>query len=89
MRYAINTYDMAIDLILSQFLLAPVLTDKNVQCEEGLDGSATLVKPDVDIEQLSAIVEIIRKKYPPHRFRIYESRTGKGGWKRVNLIDGG
>lgn len=34
-------------------------------------------------ERSTAIVEIIRKKYPKHFLRMYHSKTGKGSWKRV------
>ena len=87
MHYAVNVADMTQDSILSQFLLAPVI-DKDqtiVNAEKTLDGGAVLL--DVDEKQGEAIIFVIRKKWHKNKFRVYRSKTGRGGWKRADQPD--
>ncbi len=94
MKYAVNLGDLTTftrpDDILNPYmmLLQPVLTREIVNCErEHFDGMAVLV--DATEERFEAILKIIReglgkiKAVPKHKLRIYVSKTGKGGWKRV------
>jgi len=71
-----------------KLLLQPVTTDCTVRCEGNrFDGVAILV--DTNPERWDAIYEIIRngcgnlKPIPKYKLRIYQSKTGRGGWKRI------
>ena len=96
MNIAINICDLSTftnpdgKLSFLQILLSPVMTRDVVKCEKGrIDGDALLVREDVSQERWDAIYSIIRdglgKREPIHKnkLRIYESKTGQGGWKRI------
>ena len=54
----------------------PIKTERN-----RFDGMGVCLNCDKD--RAKAIVELIRKRYKRYRLRIYYSKTGMGGWKRV------
>lgn len=96
MFYAINAADLAahIDpenpLSPITILLGPILTRESVKVDNNrIDGLAVRVQPDLPAKRWSAIYQIIRegcgnlKPIPKHKLRMYKSRTGKGGWKRI------
>lgn len=67
-------------------LLTPVLTRETVECETGrFDGYGLRVQEDIDPERWGAIISLIRETWEIGKagLRIYESKTGNGGWKRV------
>lgn len=79
--------------IMVQCLIKPVLdvdpTANLVECEKALDGMGVMVREDVSEERMQALLELVRNG-AGHRagihknlLRIYYSKTGKGGWKRV------
>lgn len=81
--YAINIGDMTKDLILSKFMLAPVLTETIINAEpKNLDGAALLIQYNIPQDQINAIIDMIRVKYHKNLFRVYHSKNGKT-WKRV------
>lgn len=67
-------------------LLQPVLVKETVQAEgQRWDGDAVLVRADMT-ERFEAIHVIIRDLWKVHKnsgLRIYASKTGRGGWKRI------
>lgn len=94
MRYAINIYDWLADLknkeLNPQGLLLRNIVNlespEMVECEKTrIDGDSLLVGADITAGQWNAIVTLLRDKFerPKIRFRLYQSITGKGGWKRV------
>lgn len=97
MRWAINIGDLANYQrdpeyqIMVDYMLLPVLDrDCKVDCEVGrFDGMALGVKNHVTSERMKAIIKIVRnglgerKGIHKNHLRIYQSKTGKGGWKRV------
>ena len=96
MFYAINLGDLAAHVDLDNPLSSPlgvllnrVLTKEDVTCEPDLTGRAVRVDPGVPEAQWQAIYTMIRKGWgrqpgiEKHALRIYESETGKGGWKRI------
>ncbi len=94
MKYAMNVADL-ITLkqdypIICDFMVAPVLTRETVDVEHGrVDGVGVLVQDTVSAEQWDAIVAMLRDGlgafpgYPRNLLRIYQSKTGRGGWKRI------
>ena len=65
-----------------QLLIKPLLTDLVIEAVPNrFDGIAVLL--DCDESRGAAIHQLIRKKYPKYRLRMYRSKTGKGGWKSV------
>ncbi len=90
MRYAVNLYDWIPfwkdPLSGPALLLQPNLVREVVQCvKDRMDEDAVLVRPDMPAEQWAAMVKIIRESWGMHRnkYRLYQSRTGKGGWERL------
>jgi len=82
--YAVNVADLTKDGILAQFLVAPVIPDRQiVKAEPGkIDGGAVLLQTDE--ERASAIVETIRLKWPKHALRCYRRKTDSAKtWARV------
>mgnify|MGYP003552083040 CR=1 FL=1 len=83
MKYAINLTDMTKDDIVKQFVILPVCPNKiviNVN-KNRLDETAIVL--ECDETRAKAIVDVVRSKYHRNLFRCYESKTGKGGWKRI------
>ena len=98
-RYAVNLADLtkyaprdgglALDPI--NLLLLPVLNRHETVLTEGnkWDGVAVRVQDNIPQERWDAIYQIIRAgagrhaPIPKYALRIYESRTGTGGWKRI------
>ncbi|GEM_PF-4655041 len=76
-RYSVNVADLTKDIILAQFLIAPVAPSREViSVEKGrFDGVA--IRLECDNEQAQAIVDVIRLKYRKHEVRCYR------GSKRV------
>ncbi len=73
-----------------QLLLKPILTKNVVNCEgKRFDGDSLLVDPDIEPKRWTAIYTIIREgcgnlePIPKYKLRIYQSKTGKGSWKRI------
>ncbi len=94
MKYAMNVADLTTlkqDYpIICDFMVAPVLTRETVEVERGrVDGVAVLVQDTIPTEQWEAIVAVLRNGlgafpgYPRNLLRIYQSKTGRGGWKRI------
>lgn len=81
-KYAVNIRDMMQDTLLAQILLTPVVPNKLVvKTESVVDGDALFL--ECNEERASAIVDVIRLKYQRHEIRCYESKTGRGEWKRI------
>ena len=83
MHYAINVADMSRDSFLCSLLISPVTSSRQfVEAEKGrVDGSAILL--ECNAEHADAIIQVIRKKWAKHLIRCYQSKTGRGGWKRI------
>ena len=63
-------------------LLEPVVERRVIECErQRLDGMALPLL--CDETRANAIVTLIRRRFHRNRFRIYQSKTGRGGWKRI------
>jgi hypothetical protein len=89
MAYAINIADLTKyrdDYVLMTVLLGPVL-NRDPERIVWVGGAERVdeigVRLECDEERAVAIVEIIRMRLKRYELRIYHSRTGKGGWKRV------
>lgn len=87
-KYAINLSDWSEFLTNKPtspevMLLRPLIGEEHVKCEKNLDGDALLVKQEITTERWEAVVSLIRKHHHRNKFRLYISKTGKGGWKRV------
>ena len=92
MKYAVQLADIAIraynataiDPVL--LLLRPVLTDTavKVKADDTLDNTGMLLD-DSDPERLDAILQLLRSKVDHRDLRIYQSETGRGGWKRADI----
>jgi len=80
--YSINVADLTQEIVLKNFMVLPVCTNKrtvNVD-KNRIDEIAVILEcPD---EQAKAIIAVIRQKYHKNKFRCYESKTGKL-WKRI------
>jgi hypothetical protein len=94
MHHAINIADLTTLKqkypIICDFMVAPVLTHDTVDVERGqVDGIGVLVQASVPDDQWQAIVTVLRQGlgqfpgYHKHLLRIYDSKTGVGGWKRI------
>ena len=82
---AIRAYDSTkLDLVL--MLLVPVLTDTTVKVkpDDMLDNIGILLD-DSDPERLDAILKILRMNVKHRDLRVYQSKTGKGGWKKARI----
>ena len=63
-------------------LLEPVIEKRVIECErQQWDGMALPIS--CDETRANAIVTLIRRRFHRNRFRIYQSKTGRGGWKRI------
>ena len=90
MPYAVNICDMTAfvgpdePLNIFALLLNPV-TPGRVMVKANpkyLDEGAILL--ECDEERAEAICLILRRKFPEKwKMRLYHSKTGKGGWKRI------
>lgn len=85
--YAVNLADLtAVDAIVSQMLIAPVLSKTVVNAETDGAGAYTVDTSacvlDCDEERAKAIIHISRKRYKRHALRFYHSTTGNS-WKRI------
>jgi len=85
MKYAVNLSDLhgisKIDrFVIVECMIKPI-TPTLVRAEKTVDGTALLLEGNE--ERNKAIVDVIRMKFPKHKLRCYESKTGRGGWKRV------
>lgn len=93
--FAVNIADMTARIELGKItfvgtLLQPVLTDYQVECERNRwDGVAFRIRRDIPLFRWMAIFDILRngvgriKPTPKNSLRIYQSKTGKGSWKRI------
>lgn len=93
--FAVNIVDMIARIELGKItfvgtLLQPVLTDYQVECERNRwDGVALRIRRDIPLCRWMAIFDILRngvgriKPTPKNSLRIYQSKTGKGSWKRI------
>lgn len=82
-KYAINVADLTKDDILRQFLVLPACQNKltvNV-VKDRLDETAVIL--ECDETRAKTIIDVIRSKYHKNLFMCYESKSGKGGWKRI------
>jgi hypothetical protein len=85
MNYAINIADLTRfkdDLALS-FLLGPVLDREQPIYINSRRWDEVGARLDGDEERIQAVVALLRLKFKKHELRIYRSRTGHGGWKRI------
>ena len=84
MRYAVNLADLMVykdPMNPVRLLLEPVLTIETVVvASDKVDGVALLLYSS-DPERVIAILQILRMKLKPYQLRLYQSKTGKGGWK--------
>ena len=91
-HYAVQLTDIAVRAYNTTIvdpaliLLRPVLTKITVQVksEDTLDNMGLLLD-DSDPERLDAILQVLRMKIPQHKLRLYQSETGKGGWKTARI----
>ncbi len=94
--FAVNIADMTAHIEPGKItfvgtLLQPVLTDEQVECEGKTKwaGVALRVRRDIPLSRWMAIVDILRNGMgnwkPKHKnsLRVYQSKTGKGSWKRI------
>lgn len=94
-HYAFNVCDLA-DFkrkypIICDHMVLPILDpNSDLDCEPGrIDGMSIRVRSDVPHARLRGVYTILRKglgRLPPqhpNKLRIYRSKTGRGGWKRV------
>jgi len=82
--YAVNLADWTTykDDFELRWLLEPVVEKRYLCCErQRLDGMALPLL--CDETRAKAIVTIIRRKFHRNLFRMYQSKTGRGGWKRI------
>lgn len=85
MEYAVNIADMTKEPVMANLLLGPHASDGIVQAEPGrVDGGAMRLTCDRD--QMAAIIHVIRMRHGKAAFRFYESKTGRGGWKRIDQL---
>lgn len=99
MRYAFNVADLHTYVndheykIMVQCMIYPVL-DRDPGSTffvdaRRIDENGILVKEDITEERMGAIVQLVReglgqrKGLAKHQLRIYQSKTGRGGWKRI------
>ena len=94
-HYAVNLTDYHNLVANSPFhpvklMFNQMLEESLVTCERGKgDGKAIRVKRDIPQKQWDDIMQITREglgNLPAHHrnlFRIYESKTGKGSWRRI------
>jgi len=83
---AVNIGDLTRDPLLAQLAIAPVIPNRRIVDAEKLPDGAAIVLECPD-DRAEAILWLIRRKYPKHLIRVYRSKTGKGGWKRVDAPD--
>lgn len=88
-KYAINISDWS-DFLTNKSispearLLRPLISEEQVvKCENTLDGDAWIVNQEITAERWEAVVSLLRKHHHRNEFRLYKSKSGKGGWKRV------
>lgn len=86
MPYAINLCDWVgkKDDIGLQILFVPVVDPESQRVvidKKRIDEIG--MRLTCDDERAGAIVEIARKRYERHQLRLYFSKTGKDGWRRV------
>ncbi len=98
LNYAVNIVDLAsvkkefsgqfhpVNMLLNR----EILSEEMIDCEKGkIDGMAVRVNPNLTDERWNAILLIVRngaggsQGIPKHKLRIYESKTGKGSWRRI------
>ena len=88
MRYAVNLGDLIIykdPMHPVRLLLGPVLTNERIEvAADKVDGVALLLD-DSDPERLDAILRLLRIKVPQHKLRLYQSKSGTGGWKTARI----
>lgn len=48
-------------------------------------GLVVLLLDDSDSGRVDAIIEILRMKLKPYQLRLYQSKTGEGGWKTAQI----
>ena len=92
MKYAVQLTDVAVRAYNSRtidpvlLLLRPVLTDTVVKVTSAgvLDNTGILLD-DSDPERLDAIVRLLRYKLKQRDLRLYQSKTGRGGWKVARI----
>jgi len=83
-HYAVNIFDLTRDdkKYLGPILIAPVVPNKiEVKVGKNVDELALLL--ECDAQRAAAICLVIRMKWPKHLIRCYQSKTGKGGWKKI------
>lgn len=90
MKYAINLADLTAYVQEAEkgyspvmAMIGPVLDKHYVSVGKNLDDNAVLL--NCDEERAEAITQVVRDiwKIPKHKLRMYGSRTGKGGWKKI------
>jgi hypothetical protein len=86
MYYAINLFDWTAraegNLPLKILIPADVI-DREPFVVNKARMDETAVRLVCDEERATAIVGLLRKKYKPWELRCYQSKTGKGSWKRI------
>ena len=84
--YAVNLYDLQ-DLQkndpVGALLFPPSCLGNPIIAERKKPHGDALIL-NVPNERATAILQIIRTKYPKkYQFRIYHSKTGRAGWRRI------
>lgn len=65
-------------------LLAPVIDERAQTVEiNSKRFDAVGARLICDEERAEAITKLVRHRYKRHQLRLYYSKTGKGGWKRI------
>jgi len=87
MHYAVNIADLTNTPVGSDIcmtmLLTPVLDRSPIWVAGRKRLDEVAMGLDCDEERAKAIADVIRLHYKKHQVRVYYSRTGKGGWKRI------
>ncbi len=88
MRYAMNVGDAAVlqreNPGIWAMLVLPRLTREVANVEPGrFDGAAVLFRPSEDEPGIKAFCQVLRVRNKRSVLRMYESATGRGGWRRI------
>jgi len=82
--HAVNLCDWMTnkDDFVLRLLLEPIVERRVIECEcQRSDGMALPLL--CDETRANAIVTLIRRRFHRNEFRIYQSKTGRGGWERI------
>jgi hypothetical protein len=90
MHYAVSIADMTKEPLISSLLFSPFIhhgeaaVPGDIFAAEGKDEySSMAAKLHCTAEEFAGLLLIVRRRYHRNEFRLYQSKTGRGGWKRV------